>query len=1076
MLFKTLLGTDLGISNVNVYLKLTLMFVLHSSNKTENLVLHLTTLMRQAPLSNPFAKEVFLIQSQGIERWLSLQLATEFNVFTNAEFLFPTRFFSAMAQRIDSQLNDAHYERTLMLWRIEALLRTLDNDCFSPLQHYLQGQDNALKRYQLAQQLAQLFDQYQILRPELLAAWQAQKLLYQTDTERWQSALWQLLKQQTVSPHRGELWRAAINKLKATPEYTFSSRLPERITLFGISSMPPLFLDFLQGLARHCQVHCFLLNPAEGFWADVTTRRQQNMENSTTEPNGHPLLACLGEQGRDFYDMLLDSGIEFSLELESFEPAADTHLLHQLQNDILTNTLRTQAHCLETPALGEPSSISIHACHSRLREVQVLKNQLLLSLEHNPTLELRDIIVMAPDIQVYEPLITAVFHDIQHSIADRSLRLINPFLDSFIRFLKLSQSRFGWQNVIDLLERPEVYTHFDLAETDLEIIKHWLTQLTVRWGKSASHKAELALPACAENTWQAALNRLLMGYAMSDEQCFFDDVLPYPDIEGSDAHALGGLCDFINLLFKASTECKQPKLLADWSAQLLHYASCLFGNTASPELHEVNTLLVQLQVDIAIEHQAPVNLEVINCWLDGTSTEQKSRHGFLRGHLTFCSILPMRAIPFAVIALLGMNESEFPAQDSKPTFDLLSQYSKKGDRSRRIDDRYQFLEILLSVRSQLIITFLGQSQRNNGKIPPALIISELIDVIAEQYGVDELICYEPLQAFSPRYFNGTKNLISFSTSDCSLAQHFLTPPSHTLTPWWQDSIPAESTELIDLNDVVRFFKHPQKYFLNRRLNLRLNEITAQAEEREPFALTTLERYTIHQHWLNTLLTNKTPSLKHLQAQGKWLVGTPGQLEFIATQTKLSAFSARIQHLNLGAPLEDLNLDISVGNFRLIGKVSHLYQHGSAFYRYADIKGKDFIEAWLQHLLLNRLYPHTTHLISKDYDLTLHPEYSQSTPEQPDYLLEIINCYVRGQSQANAFFTDAAFSYFKTKKNSDAEKSLEKSLKEDYERELIKLYQHVKLDTLINTEFFEQCNKIFPEVNWKVLAKKAPTQS
>ncbi len=1044
------------------------MFVLHSSNKTENLVMHLTTLMRQAPLSNPFAKEVFLIQSQGMERWLSLQLATEFNVFTNAEFLFPARFFSTMAQRLDSQLNDAHYDRTLMLWRIEALLRTLDNECFRPLQHYLHGQDNALKRYQLAQQLAQLFDQYQILRPDLLAAWQDQQLLYQTDTERWQSALWRLILQQTVSPHRGELWLAAIDKLMTTPEYALSSRLPERITLFGISSLPPLFLHFLQGLARHCQVHCFLLNPAETFWADVVTRRQQFLEHSTTELNGHPLLASLGQQGRDFYAMLLESGIEFSLELESFEPAPDTHLLHQLQNDILTNTLHTHAYCLEAIPLGEPQSISIHACHSRLREVQVLKNQLLLSLEHNPTLELRDIIVMAPDIQVYEPLITAIFHDIQYSIADRSLRLVNPLLDSFIRFLKLSQSRFGWQNVIDLLERPEIHTHFDLAETDLDIIKHWLSQLNVRWGKSASHKAELALPAQAENTWQAALNRLLMGYAMSNEQCFFDDVLPYPDIEGSDAHALGGLCDFITLLFNASTECKHPKLLPDWSAQLLSYAASLFGNTASPELQEVNTLLLQLQVDIAVAHQAPVSLEVISNWLESTSTEQKSRHGFLRGQLTFCSILPMRAIPFAVIALLGMNEGEFPTQDSKPTFDLLSQYFRKGDRSRRTDDRYQFLEILLSARRQLIITFLGQSQRHNGKIPPAIIVSELIDVIEEQYGLTELICYEPLQAFSPRYFNGTKNLISFSHSDCSLAQHFLAPPANTFTPWWQESIPTDSTELIDINDVVRFFKHPQKYFLNQRFNLRLDELSAKAEEREPFALDTLQQYTIHQHWLNDLLNDTAPSLQRLQAQGKWLVGTPGCVEFSATQKLLTPFSERIQQLDLGAPEEELTVDIKLEHFRLIGKLSHRYQHGSAFYRYANIKGKDFLEAWLHHLISNQYHqPTTTYLISKDYNLCLLPEHCQTQPPQTDYLLALINCYARGQTRPDAFFTEAAFSYFKTNSLSNAKKSLENSLKHDYELELRKLYHHIEIDTLINTDFIEQCNAVFP-ANWKAL--------
>ena len=150
----------------------------------------------------------------------------------------------------------------------------------------------------------------------------------------------------------------------------------------------------------------------------------------------------------------------------------------------------------------------------------MLKNQLLQALETDATLELRDIVVMAPDIQEYEPFISAVFDDIQHAIADRSLRLSNNALDAFIRFLNLSQSRFGWQAVLDLLEQPVVYPGFGLSETDLELIKHWVQDTHVRWGKSAQHKQELGLPELSENTWQATLDRLLMGYAVGSDEDF----------------------------------------------------------------------------------------------------------------------------------------------------------------------------------------------------------------------------------------------------------------------------------------------------------------------------------------------------------------------------------------------------------------------------------------------------------------------------------------------------------------------------------------------------------------------------
>ena len=207
--------------------------------------------------------------------------------------------------------------------------------------------------------------------------------------------------------------------------------------------MPPLFLSYLEGLSKHCQLHLFLLNPAQTFWADLASKRQRTNDGSFT---GHPLLSTLGQQGREFQEMLLEQ-VQFDFEPESFELSEASDNLHQLQNDILNNRLNGPDEMSLIGSLQKDDSISIHACHSRMREVEVLKNQLLYTLENDPALELRDIVVMAPDIQVYEPFISAVFSDIQHAIADRSLRLSNNALDAFIRFLNLSQSRFGWQSV-----------------------------------------------------------------------------------------------------------------------------------------------------------------------------------------------------------------------------------------------------------------------------------------------------------------------------------------------------------------------------------------------------------------------------------------------------------------------------------------------------------------------------------------------------------------------------------------------------------------------------------------------------
>jgi len=1038
------------------------MFILHSSNKTENLVFHLTAVIENSPLASPFAKEVFLIQSQGMERWLSQQLASQFKVWGNYEFLFPGKFFSSLAQNIDSRLSDAAFERNLMLWRIEALLRRLDGEVFLPLTQYLSGENVALKRYQLAQQLAQIFDQYQMMRPDMLAAWQKGQLLHQTTTERWQQALWLQITEQTGNKHRGSLWLDVIAKLNAAEEGAFSAQLPERISVFGLNTMPPLFLSYLEGLSKHCQLHLYLLNPAQDFWADLASKRQRaNDENFT----GHPLLSTLGQQGREFQEMLLEQA-QFDLEPESFELSEAQNNLQRLQNGILNNSLDEQP-------LQKDDSISIHACHSRMREVEVLKNQLLQALEKDPTLELRDIVVMAPDIQVYEPFISAVFDEVQHAIADRSLRLSNNALDAFIRFLDLSQSRFGWQTVLDLLEQPVVYPGFGLSEVDLELIKHWVQDTHVRWGKSARHKQELGLPELSENTWQATLDRLLMGYAVGSDQDFVADVLPYRDIEGSSALALGGLCDFMQLLFKASKELKQAKPLKNWSTQLYYYPDQLLAAAEPVERQQLNELLAELSAELAAVHNDDIELQVIISWLEGMVAERKSSNGFLRGQLTFCSMLPMRSIPFKVIALLGMNDGEFPKIDRNPTFDLLAQHFRKGDRSRRSDDRYQFLEILLSARQQLIMTYIGQSISHNDAIPPSVVISELLEVL--QCGGD-LITRHPLQPFSRRYFDGTSDVFSFSEADCETAKALSRRGDRPVAQadlWWQGTIPPETeeTEVIELSELFSFFRHPQRYFMQRQMDLRFSGMEADAEEREPFSVAKLEGYAIYHEWIHEALNGKPVSVKKLQAQGRWLAGVPGELEFDRQQQVINGFVERIKAKNLGEPLDDLPIDISVNGYRLVGKLGNLYQRGSLFYRYADLKGKDFVCALLHHLIINEVQPQSSFLLSTDEDLEFMPEHCQ--PEQLSAWIEI---YRLGRKQPDAFFVEPALAYVKQahklQTSSRASKSaldaaieqLSRAVEQPCEPELRRLYGNVADLGLVLGEPFElQCQSLLQPV-------------
>jgi len=1039
------------------------MFILHSSNKTENLLEHLATIIDLAPLSSPLDKEIFLIQSQGMERWLAQQLANKFKTFANFEFYFPGKFFSEMAGQVQQKLKSDTFARELMLWRFELILRDLDDPVFLPLAQYLNGENSDLKRYQLASHLAQVFDQYQMMRPQMLDDWQQGRLQSSTNTEKWQQALWLKLSQQTDEQHRGALWLQAIQHMKQCDEDEFKNQLPKRISIFGLNTMPPLFLEFLQSLAKHTDVHFYLLNPAQAFWADIVNRKKADLDEFE---NGHPLLASLGQQGREFQQMLLDQ--EFAIELDSFEEnSADSlSFLQQLQNDILNNLSSSQ------PILPD-NSINIHSCHSRMREVEVLKDQLLHSLESDPTIELRDIVIMAPDIQQYTPFISAVFDNIQHSIADRSLRSSNAMLDAFLRFLRVTQGRFGWQAVMDLLKQKEVHQCFGLNEQDLEIISHWVAETRVRWGKSGAHKKQLGLPESPENTWQAALDRLLMGYAVGSDDEFYAGVLPYIEIEGSSAQALGGLYDFLNLLFNASQKLAKTYDLKTWSKHLLSYVDLLFpaeGLDAAEQASklQINDILLELQTKLGKLHDQPTSLAVILAWLDGRVEETKSANGFLRGQLTFCSMLPMRSIPFKVIALLGMNEGEFPHIDHHLTFDLLAKDFKPGDRSRRADDRYQFLEILLSTRKQLIITYIGQSISENESIPASIVIHELLDIINSHYQITDLVIKHPLQSFSHHYFSNQPDLYSYNQTDLATAKALIhDEASHNA--WWQGDLPSEQheqLEIIELRDLFSFFRHPQKYFLQHGLNIRFKQLESAEPEREPFDLE--DSYRVHHQWIEAKLDNKNLSLPKLKAQGRWISGELAEVTFEDKEHEIDLFVEKILAKQAGTAVDPLAIDIKIGSVRLVGSLTNIYSDGSLFYRYSPMKGKDFILAWLHHLIINRQQKQTTHLMSQDGSLSFLPEHIQGTE-----LEKFITLYQAGQQQPDAFFTEAAFSFSQQQANLNkpktrskkpaieaAQECLNKALEQSYEPELRLLYKDLEtIDTLLDAEFEHYCNTL-----------------
>ena len=206
----------------------------------------------------------------------------------------------------------------------------------------------------------------------------------------------------------------------------------------------------------------------------------------------------------------------------------------------------------------------------------MLHDNLLAMLEASPNLAPGDIIVMAPDIDVYAPSIRAVFDPhtdegvrIPYSIADQSTRRESRVIDAFFALLDLPRGRFNAPQVLALLECHGIQQKFDWTASDARTAARWIQDTRIRWGIDAPWRQRIGLPPLKTTVGKAALQRLLLGYAMpGNGRETFGGILPYDNIEGSEAPTLGKLLRFVEKLFPLFDNLKSNFKLERWKASL----------------------------------------------------------------------------------------------------------------------------------------------------------------------------------------------------------------------------------------------------------------------------------------------------------------------------------------------------------------------------------------------------------------------------------------------------------------------------------------------------------------------------
>jgi exodeoxyribonuclease V gamma subunit len=964
---------------------------LYTSNRLEILADKLAEVL-STPLASPMEPEIIVVQSKGMERWISMEIARRFGICANVRFPFPTVFIYEIIGKVIPDLPEqSPFDPKFLTWKIMKILPTLiEMPAFESIKNYLDKGGFDLKGFQLAERIADLMDQYLLYRPDWIFRWE------KGEEDHWQAVLWRALINGNEKIHRAALEKKFVEMLQQAGSQM--NDFPQRVSVFGISSLPLFHIQILAAISEFTEVHLFLMNPCREFWFDILSDREikrvtaQHHDRSISNEDlhaekGNSLLASMGSLGRDFLGMINDFEIQ---ELSHFEEPGDGTLLSHIQSDIL-NLLDRDESSTKTTISENDGSIQVHSCHSPMREIEVLQDQLLKMFEQNRDLLPKDILVMAPDIEIYAPYVQAVFdlplddpRRVPFSITDRNVRKENQVIEAFFAILDLFGSRFGAAQVMTIIESPTVRQKFEISEAEIDLVRHWIADTRIRWGIDRDNRRNLGLPATSENTWQAGLERLLLGYAMpAGGEKMSADILPYDHIEGSEAVVLGNFVEFTDRLFKTVELLEQSRTLEQWS-NFLRDLITQFLDAKEDTQNELTLLWQTLNDLVKIQNESgftgKVAIQIIRNYLEHQLEKTSFGYGFMTGGVTFCSMLPMRSIPFKVICLIGMNDTAYPRQEPKLGFNLMTKHPRPGDRSRRKDDRYLFLEALLSAREKLYISYVGQGIQDNSTIPPSVLVSELLDYIETGFEIpgnkilDHLVTKHRLQAFSPEYFKGNKKFFSFSNEHFQAANRLLAPrqsPVFFISTGL--SVPDDELKQVEIADLSRFLLNPAKFLLNKRLGIYLDEAIAILDESESFKIEYLDRYLLEQNLLEKRIDGKNLQkfLKTTKAAGTLPHGTVGDCIYENLSSNVEYFVQKIQQYIQPSPLEPLNIDLSIANFHITGQIDGINSDRLLRYRFAKIKGKDRLRTWIDHLILNCInvvnYPRVSLLIGLNPD-------------------------------------------------------------------------------------------------------------
>lgn len=900
----------------------------------------LSGLLAATPGNNVFSERWLVVQNKDMGRWLTYHEASALRISANNRYILPSELLW-MLYRLKKPELPRHLpsDSVPLLWSIFETAGRRD---------FLSAEDipdinrtDPLQLYRFSASLADVFDVYQMYRPEMINAWQRGERQYGTAAEHWQAAVWHSVKKQAGAglPDRA----AAVSELLEwlqNGEFPVQ-QLPENIYVFGLSALTRPESDLLAVLSGVIDVHLFnhlpeAFNPDSEFFA---------------------FLGPLIEPALERDSVFAQSVQKFPGSVKDYSLPGPEHKPSILSS--IKNSIHGQGSGAPEKTASGDMSFSIHSCHSIKREAEVLKDTLLAALDANPELKADDVLILVPDIKSYGTVLSGVF---KGSEEEPGLPVAagyagnEPVYTVFRQILTLLPGSFNTSDIISLTEHPVIAYKLGFGSAELSKIRKWVAGLNIRSEKSSR-----------SFSWSNGLTNLMLGYAMEPEGTLLcKEQVPYGKMEESEeADTASVFSLFVRKLLDYAGQIKNDRTVVQWLDFCMQLAAECILPAGSYDNYRAARLLSELE-DLKEQTEAgPGNPEIdffiFREWISRQLSGESAGSGGFGHGMVLSSYIPNRGIPFKFIALLGFNEDTFPRRPIRPDFDLVHRHPAPGDRIMHKDDGYLFYQILMAAEEYLHISYIGQSVDDNSNSLPSILLQQLTSMLSAQgYSKILPLTEHKLYGFSPAYFEHSGKLNSsqsYSSKNAGILNHLLRHNGTSVPLFTGFSVSdaeagIQEPIIIELQDLLDFYQRPSEFLANRLLGARLIRDEETAEDRESFALRGLDNYKAKVSLIDHAaeISDLTPLRRYLQAEGRLPAALPGTWEFEALAEEISP----LMEVAAGLHASDKQIfekRIDTGRFQISGAVPDIYGTEQILVRVNEIKGRHLIEFWIRHLFL-----------------------------------------------------------------------------------------------------------------------------